>query len=164
MSDAPGPPLTLPSPTEGRGDKKEKRNNMRKDLRSVKLGRLFSEAKKRGISQEQLRNDIAPAQLKKRLSKATAIEIEKLMRFIGVTPSRMTTPHPSSPAEGRGNGNYKTRFEDLGVRDGMALPAQLRKIEAMWIGVSRMPNYTAKQGALKRFLKRVAGVEDMRFV
>jgi hypothetical protein len=60
--------------------------------------------------------------------------------------------------------NLKTRFSDLGYRDGMATPAQLRMIEAIWIDVSRMPNYAAKQKALKGFLRRITGVEELRFV
>jgi len=166
-------PRTTPhpaSPTQGRGDKK-------KDLRSVKLGRLFAEAKKRGIDGEQLRNEIAPAQLGKRLSKASVIEIEKLIQFLGAAPSFRTTPHPSSPTEGRGDkargeatperplmSGFKERYEELGRREGMATPAQLRMIEAMWMDVSRMPNHTAKERALQGFLKRITGVDDLRFL
>lgn len=46
----------------------------------------------------------------------------------------------------------------------MATPGQLRKIEAMWMGVSKMPTYPAREKALKGFLKRITGVEELRFI
>lgn len=130
----------------------------KKDLRSVKLGRLFAEAKKRGIDGEQLRNEIAPAQLGKRLSKANAVEIEKLTQYIGGAAPRPPAPGP------RTSGNFKTRYDDLGRRPGFATPAQLRGLEASWMEVSRMHTREQKERALKAFLKRIVGVDEMRFV
>jgi hypothetical protein len=65
---------------------------------------------------------------------------------------------PASPT------GYAERFADLANREGMATPGQLRKIEAMWMGVSRMPSFTAREKALKGFLKRIIGVEELRFI
>lgn len=129
----------------------------KKDLRSVKLGRLFAEAKKRGIDADQLRNDIAPRpdMIGKRLSKASIADIEQLTHKLGVPG-----PRPSAP----GPGPFKQRYENFGHRAGMATPRQLRYIEAEWMKVSTMPSWTEKQRALNAFLKRIAGVDDMRFV
>lgn len=52
------------------------------------------------------------------------------------------------------------RFDDLGLRRGMATPAQLRKIEATWMGTARVPT----AGALRAFLRQRFGIEAMRFV
>jgi hypothetical protein len=136
----------------------------KKDLRSVKLGRLFAEAKKRGIDGDQLRNEIAPNQIKKRLSKATVTEIEWLTQYIGAAPSPTSLPRGEATPEKPLMSGFKERYDELGYRDGFATPAQLRMIEAMWMDVSRMPNRTAKERALQGFLKRIAGVEDMRFI
>lgn len=48
--------------------------------------------------------------------------------------------------------------------DMMASPAQLRKIEAMWFGVSRQETDTQRIKALNKFLKRIINVDDIRFV
>lgn len=44
------------------------------------------------------------------------------------------------------------RFEHLGKRPGMATPAQLRKIEAIWMNVSRQETVKEKRMALNHFL------------
>jgi hypothetical protein len=150
-------PSPRPSPSRGEGGKK-------KDLRAIKLGRLFSEAKKRGIDADQLRNEIAPGQIGKRLSKASAVEIETLTRYIGAAPSPTSPSRGEATAERPRMSGFKERYDELGFRDGFASPGQLRMIEAMWMGVSRMPNRAAKERALQGFLKRIAGVEDMRFI
>lgn len=124
----------------------------RKDPRALKLAALFAEAAKRGISADQLRNEIAPRELGRRLSEACQAELSVLLRYIaGQEP-----PRPSSP--------YRSRYEDLGFRDGMATPRQLRRIEAMWMGVSIAPDRASREKALKGFLKRLTGVEDLRFL
>jgi hypothetical protein len=129
------------------------RNPAAKDPRSLKLAALFAEAGKRGIEADQLRNEIAPAQLGKRLSAASETELGRLLRHL--TGGRRD---PGSSPSGR------QRYADLGRRDGMASPGQLRLIEALWMNVSRMPDREAKERALKGFLKRIVGVEDMRFI
>jgi hypothetical protein len=58
----------------------------------------------------------------------------------------------------------KMRYEDLGERPGMATPAQLRMIEAMWKEVSHIHNIERRQRALRRFIFRIVGVSDMRFL
>jgi len=152
MIDAPQDttPHPSPSPREGRGSKG-------KDLRTVKMGRLFAEAKKRGISSEQLRNEIAPGQIGKRLSKASIVELERLTQYLGADPSRSRYDKPLMSG-------FKNRYDELGNRPGMATPAQLRKIEAMWSGVSTMNNPTARERALEGFLKRIVGVVQMEWI
>ena len=138
---------------------------VKKDLRALKLGALFAEAKKRGIDGEQLRSDIAPGQLGKRLSKASAIEIQKLIDYIaGGSPGpRTPDPGPSRYNRPLMNG-FKERYDDLGIRPGYATPAQLRMIESMWMDVSRMRTFHDRVTALNSFLKRVIGVEKMDWV
>ncbi len=125
-----------------------------KSPRALKLAQLFSEAAKRGIEQDDLRNVIAPGVIGHRLSEATTGEIIEVIRHITGNPA----DKPASLQAG------KHRFEDLGYRDGMATPRQLRQIEAMWMDVSTMPHRAAREKALKGFLKRIVGVEDLRFV
>jgi cell division protein ZapA (FtsZ GTPase activity inhibitor) len=56
------------------------------------------------------------------------------------------------------------RFDNLDNRPGMASGAQLRKIEAMWQDISIVPDQDARGRALRHFIKRIAGVADMRFL
>ena len=132
-------------------------HHQHKDLRQIKLAQLFAEAKKRGIEQDELRNIIAPGIIGHRLSEAKAGEVIEVIRHISGGSAEGFRP-PS------GTGSMKERFEDLGHRDGMATPGQLRKIEAMWMDVSKMPTYAARERALNGFLKRITGVENLRFL
>lgn len=61
-------------------------------------------------------------------------------------------------------GQAGKKYEELGRRKGMASPKQLRMIEAMWKDVSRARSQEARGKALRHFLKRIAGVEEMRFL
>ena len=57
------------------------------------------------------------------------------------------------------------KYEEWGNRHGgMATPPQLRKIEAMWQGLSRAPDQDSRNKALRAFLQRVAKVSDLRFL
>ena len=56
----------------------------------------------------------------------------------------------------------RLRFNDLGVRIGMATPAQLRKIEAMWMTGTNIREKTDQ--ALRHFLKNKFSVSDLRFI
>jgi hypothetical protein len=56
------------------------------------------------------------------------------------------------------------RFENLDNRPGMASSAQLRKVEAMWQDISIIPEPDARGRALRHFIKRIAGVADLRFL
>jgi phage gp16-like protein len=58
----------------------------------------------------------------------------------------------------------KKPFEDLDGRPGMASGAQCRLLAAMWGEVSRAENAEAKTKALNKFIKRIVGVDDIRFV
>jgi Tfp pilus assembly protein PilP len=56
------------------------------------------------------------------------------------------------------------RYSNLDNRPGMATPAQLRKIESMWQGVSIIPDQDARNRALRSFVLRIAKVADLRFL
>jgi len=56
------------------------------------------------------------------------------------------------------------KFEELNLRRGMATPAQLRKIEAMWSEISRIDDIDARQKGLRTFLERIAKVSALRFL
>jgi len=58
----------------------------------------------------------------------------------------------------------RKKFEDLSGRGGMATPAQLRKIEAMWQDVSRASDPEQRRKALRSFVERVAKSSDLRFL
>lgn len=55
-------------------------------------------------------------------------------------------------------------FSDLDGRPGMASGAQCRLMAVCWGEVSRAENAEAKMKALDRFIKRIVGVESIRFV
>jgi phage gp16-like protein len=55
-------------------------------------------------------------------------------------------------------------FADLDGRPGMASGKQCRMIAAMWSEVSRAESAEAKMQALDRFVKRIAGVDSIRFL
>lgn len=55
-------------------------------------------------------------------------------------------------------------FEDLGYREGMATPKQLRMISAMWKEVSYIKDEQARLKALDRFVKKICGVDSIRFL
>lgn len=147
-----------------------------RDRRQVRLAQLFAEATKRGIDHTELRETIAPAQIGKRLSNASEVEIKRLIEYIGGTRLRNAEfgmrnenqkPFTAEDAEGntkRLMSGFKERYDELGFRDGMATPKQLRMIESMWMEVSRMPNYAAKQKALEGFLMRVVRVQQLEWV
>lgn len=56
------------------------------------------------------------------------------------------------------------RFDNLDNRPGMASGAQLRKIEATWQDISIIPEAEPRARALRRFIQRITGVADMRFL
>lgn len=58
----------------------------------------------------------------------------------------------------------KSRFESYGQRSGMATPAQLRKIEALWKDVSDIKDQKSRVKALRTFLDRHFMVADLRFL
>ena len=66
------------------------------------------------------------------------------------------------PATGEWHG--KTKFENLGEREGFASPKQLRFIEALWKDVSFIHEPSARQIALRRFIFKIAGVDDLPFL
>ena len=58
----------------------------------------------------------------------------------------------------------RQKYENFRGRAGMATPRQMRKVEAMWAEVSRAGTDEARASALRRFLKRIVGIEDLRFL
>jgi hypothetical protein len=76
--------------------------------------------------------------------------IEDLQRKNG-SPSPVKAPRPKP-------------FADLDGRPGMASGAQCRLMAVSWGEVSRAETAEAKMKALDRFIKRIAGVESIRFV
>ncbi len=61
-------------------------------------------------------------------------------------------------------GRRKGRRREWKRRPGMATPRQLRKIEAMWMGVSNQRTPADKRAALGKFLERRFGVSDLAFI
>ena len=59
---------------------------------------------------------------------------------------------------------YGLKYEELGDRPGMASPAQLRMIEAMWKGVSIMKSPGARAMALQKFIFRICKVQEMKWL
>ncbi len=58
----------------------------------------------------------------------------------------------------------KARFESYGKRSGMASPAQLRKIEALWKDASDTRDQKSRAKALRSFLNRHFKIADLRFL
>jgi hypothetical protein len=58
----------------------------------------------------------------------------------------------------------KDTYEEFGYREGMATPAQLRKIEAMWKSAVNIKNRERRKHALRKFLDRHFKVSDLRFL
>lgn len=59
----------------------------------------------------------------------------------------------------------KQKYENWGGRLGyMATPAQLRMIEAMWAEVSYTSGYSKRAKALQRFIKRIVGIDDLKWL
>jgi hypothetical protein len=67
------------------------------------------------------------------------------------------SPSPAPPVRAK-------PFADMDGRPGMASGAQLRMVAAMWGEVSRAENAADRAKALDRFIKKIAGVESIRFV
>ena len=63
-----------------------------------------------------------------------------------------------------GGRSKRSRRREWSRRPGMATPAQLRKIEAMWSGVSRQKTAGERRKALGAFLEKRFGVSDLTFV
>jgi hypothetical protein len=68
-------------------------------------------------------------------------------------------PAPRKPAQPKA-----LPFSDLDGRPGMASGKQCRLIAAMWSEVSRGETAEAKMLALDRFIKRIVGVDSIRFL
>jgi hypothetical protein len=56
------------------------------------------------------------------------------------------------------------KYNNLAGRAKMASPAQLRKIEAMWMQISRQKTDIEKAKALKSFIKRITGKDGISFI
>lgn len=58
----------------------------------------------------------------------------------------------------------KYKYNNLSDRNGMATPAQLRKIDIMWKNVSRQQNDKDRQNALQVMIKKITGKDNIRFL
>jgi hypothetical protein len=58
----------------------------------------------------------------------------------------------------------KGRYENLGCREGMATPKQLRLVEYLWKDVSIIKEPKNRQKALRAWLQKRFGVSDLRFL
>lgn len=58
----------------------------------------------------------------------------------------------------------KYKYNNLGNREGMASPAQLRKIEVMWKNVSRQKNDKDRESALQTMIKKITGKDHINFL
>jgi hypothetical protein len=58
----------------------------------------------------------------------------------------------------------REKYENLGFRQGMATPAQLRLIEALWNDVSVITESKSRQKALRSWLQKRFKVSDIRFL
>lgn len=56
------------------------------------------------------------------------------------------------------------KYNKLGNRKGMASPAQLRKIEAMWFDVSYAKDNEARKKGLNTLIKKVTGKDNIMFI
>jgi phage gp16-like protein len=114
----------------------------------TQLAKIHIAKKALGLTEEQYR-DILWCQCHVRsaasLTQAQAQDLLRHFQRLGWHPTRRTHP---------------PRFDDLGYRLHMATPAQLRKIEALWMAVAR----TKTEAALRLFLHRRFGLDDLRFV
>lgn len=59
---------------------------------------------------------------------------------------------------------YRDKYNELARRPGMAVPAQLRKIEATWQGLYPESDQALRQKNLRSFLFRFFKVSDLRFL
>jgi hypothetical protein len=57
-----------------------------------------------------------------------------------------------------------SKYENLGLRPGMASPAQLRKIEGLWKDVTKLGSKEDRVKTLRAFLNRRFNVSDLRFL
>jgi hypothetical protein len=58
----------------------------------------------------------------------------------------------------------RSAYEDLGNRDGMATPKQLRKIDAIWKDISKSTSVNRRRKAFRGWLFKYFKVSDLRFV
>lgn len=62
------------------------------------------------------------------------------------------------------NSFLKNKYHHLDGREGMATSAQARMIESMWFRISRQTTDKDRAAALRKFMKRIAGVEAFDFL
>lgn len=58
----------------------------------------------------------------------------------------------------------KYKYNNLGDDPYRATPAQLRKVEAMWYGISRQTTDEARAEALNKMIKKITGKQRMQFL
>ena len=119
----------------------------KKPIEPGQVKRIHVLISRMGISDEDYR-----ARLEKEFGVRTckALSRAQAARFI-------RTMEPLAPAPPRRRREWKRR-------PGMATPAQLRKIEAMWADVSKKTTVGGRRKALGAFLEKRFGVSDLAFV
>ncbi|MGN0013882.1 MAG: regulatory protein GemA [Candidatus Gastranaerophilaceae bacterium] len=58
----------------------------------------------------------------------------------------------------------KYKYNNLAKREGMATPAQLRKIDIMWKNISRQKNEKDRESALQVMIKKITGKDHIKFL
>lgn len=58
----------------------------------------------------------------------------------------------------------KYKYNNLAKREGMASPAQLRKIDIMWKNVSRQSNDKDRESALQVMIKKITCKDHIKFL
>ena len=91
-----------------------------------------------------------------RVTSSKALTWRQAEELIDELQTKKGTPSPK--------GKRPLPFADLDGRPGMANGAQCRLMAATWSEVSRAENAEAKSKALDKFIKRIVGVESIRFV
>lgn len=92
------------------------------------------------------------------------VEAQDLIRRLQKDAIAAGVERPTPPDQPGYRMGKRRRFEDLGKRPGHASPAQLRKIEAMWMTVSNQPSDEAKRAALVTFVRNKTGVARLEWL
>jgi hypothetical protein len=90
----------------------------------------------------------------KQLSREQAIAVIRALEDLGEKKGVWQSPRSGA----------QKKYDHLGDRAGMAAPKQLRMIEAMWAEVSRQPDSASRAIALRSFLKRIVGIEEITWL
>jgi len=136
------------------------------------LSGIYSELKGQKITKEQTRKVHA---LKTALGLPDDVYRKGLSDLFSVDTSKVLTARQAKylinilEMDAVTNGvwsrrEYRDKYNELARRPGMAVPAQLRKIEATWQGLYPESDQTLRQKNLRSFLFKFFKVSDLRFL